>query len=47
MNLKGMKFTWMAWSAIEDLSLKVEDLGFGSERRLQWIAGRENGVEQI
>jgi hypothetical protein len=47
MNLKGMKFTWIAWSAIEGLSLKVGDLGFGTERRLQQIAGGENGVEQI
>jgi hypothetical protein len=42
-----MKFTWIAWSAIEDLSLKVGDLGFGSERRFQRIAGGEYGVEQI
>jgi hypothetical protein len=47
MNLKGMKFTWIAWSAIEGLSLKVDGLGFGSERRLQRITGRKNGVEQI
>jgi hypothetical protein len=47
MNLKRMKFTWIAWSAIEGLSLKVDDLGFGSERRLQRITGGENGVEQI
>jgi hypothetical protein len=47
MNLKGMKFTWIARSAIEGFSLKVHDLGFGSERRLQQIAGGENGVEQI
>jgi hypothetical protein len=42
-----MKFTWIAWSSIEDLSLKVGDLGFGSERRLQRIIKEENGVEQI
>jgi hypothetical protein len=47
MNLEGMKFTWIAWSAIEGLSLKVDDLGFGSERRLQRITGGKNGVEQI
>jgi hypothetical protein len=47
MNLKGMKFTWIAWSAIEGLSLKVDDLGFGSERKLQRIAVGENGVEKI
>jgi hypothetical protein len=47
MNLKGMKFTWIAWSAIEGLSLEVDDLGFGSEQRLQRITGGENGVEQI
>jgi hypothetical protein len=47
MNLKGMRFTWIAWSAIEGLSSKVHDLRFGSERRLQQIAGGENGVEQI
>jgi hypothetical protein len=47
MNLKGMKFTWIAWSAIEGLSLKVDGLGFGSERKLQRITGGKNGVEQI
>jgi hypothetical protein len=47
MNLKGVKFTWIAWSAIEGLSLKVDDLGLGSERRLQRITGGKNGVEQI
>jgi hypothetical protein len=47
MNFKGMKFTWIAWSAVEGLSLEVDDLGFGSERRLQRITGGENGVEQI
>jgi hypothetical protein len=47
MNLKGMKFTWIAWSAIEGLSLGVDDLGFGSERRLQRIIGGGNGVEHI
>jgi hypothetical protein len=47
MNLKGMEFTWIAWSAIEGLILEVDDIGFGSERRLQRITGRENGVEQI
>jgi hypothetical protein len=47
MNLKGMKFTWIAWSDIEGLSLKIDDLGFGSERRLQRIIGGENGVEKI
>jgi hypothetical protein len=47
MNLKEMKFTWIAWSAIEDLSLKVEDIGFGFEQRLQRITGGEDGVEQI
>jgi hypothetical protein len=47
MNLKRMKFTWTAWSAIEGLSLKVDDLGFRSEWRLQQIARGENGVEQI
>jgi hypothetical protein len=45
MNLKGMMFTWIAWSAIEGLSLKVDDLGFGSERRLQRITGGEKVVE--
>jgi hypothetical protein len=29
------------------LILKVDVLGFGSERKLQRIAGGENGVEQI
>jgi hypothetical protein len=29
------------------LSLGIDDLGFGFERRLQWITGGENGVEQI
>jgi hypothetical protein len=29
------------------LSLKVEDIGFGFERRLQRITGGEDGVEQI
>jgi hypothetical protein len=47
MNLKGMEFTWIAWSAIEGLNLEVCDLGFGFERRLQRITGGENGVEQI
>jgi hypothetical protein len=47
MSLKGVKFNWIAWSAIEGLSLKVDDLGFGSERRLQRIKGGKNGVEQI
>jgi hypothetical protein len=47
MNLKGMEFTWISWSAIEGLSLGIDDLGFGFERRLQWITGGENGVEQI
>jgi hypothetical protein len=42
-----MEFTWIAWSAIEDLSLKVGDIGFGSKRRFQRITGGENGVEQI
>jgi hypothetical protein len=42
-----MKFTWIAWSAIEGLSLKVDGLGFGSERRLKRITGGKNGVEQI
>jgi hypothetical protein len=37
MNLKGMKFTLIAWSAIEGLSLKVDGLGFGSKWRLQRI----------
>jgi hypothetical protein len=39
MNLKGMKLTWIAWSAIEGLSMMVDGLGFGSERRLQQITG--------
>jgi hypothetical protein len=47
MNLKEMKFTWIAWSAIEGLSLKVDGLGFRSGRRLQRITGGKNGVEQI
>jgi hypothetical protein len=47
MELKGMKFNWIAWSAIEGLSLKIDDLGFGSGRRLQWNTGGKNGVEQI
>jgi hypothetical protein len=47
MNLEGMEFTWIAWSAIGGLSLEVDNLGFGSERRLQRITGGENGVEQI
>jgi hypothetical protein len=46
-ELKGMKFTWIAWSAIEGLGLKIDDLGFGSERRLQRITGGKSGVEQI
>jgi hypothetical protein len=43
MNLKGMEFTWIAWFAIEGLSLEIDDLGFGSEaetptdyRRRKW-----------
>jgi hypothetical protein len=47
MNLKGLKFTWIAWSAIEGLSLKVDGIGFGSRRRLQQIRVGKNGVEQI
>jgi hypothetical protein len=47
MNLEGMKFTWIAWSTIEGLCLKNDDLGFGFERRLQLITGGKNGVEQI
>jgi hypothetical protein len=32
-GLKGMRFTWIAWfwSAIENLILEFDDLGFGSE----------------
>jgi hypothetical protein len=47
MELKGMKFTWIAWSLIEGLRLKIDDLGFGSERRIQRNTGGKNGVEQI
>jgi hypothetical protein len=47
MDLKGMKFTRIAWSAIEGLSLRIDDLGFGSEWRLQRITGGKNGVQQI
>jgi hypothetical protein len=39
MNLKGMEFTWIAWSAIEGLSLEVDDLGLD-------LSGDSNGLQQ-